>query len=67
MNLSRLQNLDLNSISSAFINVIPYTRLEVRSLEWLVRFTYLRYLDLGYANLEKGPDWIHAVNILSPL
>ncbi|XP_059436257.1 receptor-like protein EIX2 [Corylus avellana] len=66
-NLSRLQYLDLNSISSAFIMVNPFTGLEVRSLDWFVGFPSLRYLNLGNVNLEKVPNWIHAVNMLPPL
>ncbi|XP_062162226.1 receptor-like protein EIX2 [Alnus glutinosa] len=55
-NLSRLQYLDLNSLD-----------LEVKSLEWLVGFPSLRYLNLGYVNLEKVPHWLHSVNMLPSL
>jgi Leucine-rich repeat (LRR) protein len=66
-NLSRLQYLDLNSFSIDIKLGIPFTSLEVGSLEWFVGFPSLRYLNLGSANLEKVPDWIHAINMLPPL
>jgi len=70
-NLSRLQYLDLNSYSSSSnINyIISFSAwgLEVKSLEWLVGFPSLRYLNLGYVNLEKVPHWLHSVNMLPSL
>jgi Leucine-rich repeat (LRR) protein len=70
-NLSRLQYLDLTSSpsSSNYTDSIyfPPWRLEVKSLEWLVGFPSLRYLNLGYVNLEKVPDWLHSVNMLPSL
>ena len=66
-NLSRMQYLDLNSFSIDIKLDIPFTSLEVGSLEQFVGFPSLRYLNLGSANLEKVPDWIHAVNMLPPL
>jgi Leucine-rich repeat (LRR) protein len=67
-NLSRLQYLDLNSYSSSS-NIISFSPwgLEVKSLEWLVGFPSLRYLNLGYVNLEKVPHWLHSVNMLPSL
>jgi Leucine-rich repeat (LRR) protein len=70
-NLSRLQYLDLNSYSSSsniyyIISFSPWG-LEVKSLEWVVGFPSLRYLNLGYVNLEKVPHWLHSVNMLPSL
>ncbi|XP_062162232.1 receptor-like protein EIX2 [Alnus glutinosa] len=70
-NLSRLQYLDLNSYSyssniDSIISFSPWG-LEVKSLEWLVGFPSLRYLNLGYVNLEKVPHWLHSVNMLPSL
>jgi Leucine-rich repeat (LRR) protein len=70
-NLSRLQYLDLTSDSfSSNIQMVisfPPWRLEVKTLEWLVGFPSLRYLNLGDVNLEKVPDWLHTVNMLPSL
>jgi len=70
-NLSRLQYLDLNSYSSSsnidYIISFPRWGLEVKSLQWLVGFPSLRYLNLGDVNLEKVPDWLHSVNMLPSL
>jgi Leucine-rich repeat (LRR) protein len=70
-NLSRLQYLDLTSYSSSsdidYIISFPPWGLEVKSLEWLVGFPSLRYLNLGDVNLEKVPDWLHSVNMLPSL
>jgi Leucine-rich repeat (LRR) protein len=70
-NLSRLQYLDLTSYSSSsnINNIIffPQWGLEVKSLEWLVGFPSLRYLNLGDVNLEKVPNWLHSVNMLPAL
>jgi Leucine-rich repeat (LRR) protein len=67
-NLSRLQYLDLTSYSSSsdidYIISFPQWGLEVKSLQWLVGFPSLRYLNLGYVNLTKVPDWLDAVNML---
>ncbi|XP_059436261.1 receptor-like protein EIX2 [Corylus avellana] len=60
-NLSRLQYLDLNSEAS-------YPALnQVESLEWLVGFPSLKYLGMDFVNLEKVPDWLHAINVLPSL
>jgi Leucine-rich repeat (LRR) protein len=64
-NLSRLQYLDLNSFSSVI--PFPILNLEAKSLEWFVGFPSLRYLNLGYVNLTKVPDWVDAVNMLPSL
>jgi len=70
-NLSRLQYLDLTSYSSSsdidYIISFPPWGLEVKSLEWLVGFPSLRYLNLGDVNLEKVPDWLHSVIMLPSL
>jgi Leucine-rich repeat (LRR) protein len=66
-NLSRLQYLDLQTYSDVLYEVIPYPRLnmlEAKSLEWFVSFPSLRYLNLGFVNLTKVPDWLDAVNML---
>ena len=66
-NLSRLQYLDLNSFSFVIGIVIPFPRLEVKSLEWFVGFPSLRYLNLGDVNLKNVPGWLDAVNMLPSL
>jgi Leucine-rich repeat (LRR) protein len=58
-NLSKLQYLDLNYSS--------YQQLKVESLEWLVGFPSLTYLGMNGVNLEKVPDWLHAINVLPSL
>ncbi|XP_059456606.1 receptor-like protein EIX2 [Corylus avellana] len=60
-NLSRLQYLDLNS------NGFYPTLNQVESLEWVVGFPSLKYLGMDYVNLEKVPDWLHAINVLPSL
>ncbi|XP_059436260.1 receptor-like protein EIX2 [Corylus avellana] len=58
-NLSRLQYLDLNS---------KYPTLsQSESLEWVVGFPSLKYLGMDNVNLEKVPDWLHAINVLPSL
>ncbi|XP_059436304.1 receptor-like protein EIX2 [Corylus avellana] len=59
-NLSRLQYLDLNSNSYPALT-------QSESLEWLVGFPSLKYLGMDYVNLEKVPDWLHAINVLPSL
>jgi Leucine-rich repeat (LRR) protein len=70
-NLSRLQYLDLTSYSYTsnidYIIFFPPWGLEIKSLEGLVGFPSLRYLNLGYVNLETVPDWLHSVNMLPSL
>ncbi|XP_059436255.1 receptor-like protein EIX2 [Corylus avellana] len=59
-NLSRLQHLDLNSNSDPALS-------QPESLEWLVGFPSLKYLGMDNVNLEKVPDWLHAINVLPSL
>jgi Leucine-rich repeat (LRR) protein len=70
-NLSRLQYLDLNSYSFSYnirtVISFPLGGLEVESPQWFLGFPSLKYLNLGSVNLEKVPDWLHAVNMLPPL
>ncbi|XP_062162229.1 receptor-like protein EIX2 [Alnus glutinosa] len=66
-NLSRLEYLDLQTYSFVTQQVIPYpglNLLEAKSLEWFAGFPSLRYLNLGFINLTKVPDWLDAVNML---
>ncbi|XP_059436270.1 receptor-like protein EIX1 [Corylus avellana] len=67
-NLSRLQYLDLNSFSFP-INSYNFSsqRLEVGSHEWVDGFPSLKYLGMNFVNLEKVPNWFHAVNMLPSL
>ncbi|XP_059436268.1 receptor-like protein EIX1 [Corylus avellana] len=67
-NLSRLQYLDLHSFSFS-INFYNFSsqRLEVESLEWVNAFPSLKYLGMNFVNLEKVPNWFHAVNMLPSL
>ncbi|XP_059436267.1 receptor-like protein EIX2 [Corylus avellana] len=66
-NLSRLQYLDLNSFSifDSFDFLSP--RLEAGSQEWVDGFPSLKYLGMDFVNLEKVPNWFHAVNMLPSL
>ncbi|XP_059436552.1 receptor-like protein EIX2 [Corylus avellana] len=66
-NLSRLQSLDLNSASYSTNFSNRNSKLEVESLEWLVGFSSLKYLGMDFVNLEKVPDWVHAINVLPSL
>ncbi|XP_075674758.1 receptor-like protein EIX1 [Castanea sativa] len=67
-NLSKLQYLDLNSNSFLIIEYPPFTRLEVKSLQWLAGLPSLRYLDMNFVNLgEVAPNWLQAVNMLPSL
>ncbi|XP_059439562.1 receptor-like protein EIX2 [Corylus avellana] len=66
-NLSRLQYLDLNSLSFVISRVVFVPRLEVKSLLWLAGFPSLRYLNLGDVNLTKVTNWLGAVNMLPSL
>ncbi|KAG2688926.1 hypothetical protein I3760_09G116000 [Carya illinoinensis] len=63
-NLSRLQYVDLNSLS--FFDI--FSRLEVESLHWLAGFPSLKYLSMSHVvNLYKASDWLQAVNVLPSL
>ncbi|XP_059436264.1 receptor-like protein EIX2 [Corylus avellana] len=66
-NLSRLQYLDLNSFSSSIDPYYFSPGLEVESLQWLVGFPSLRYLNLGDVNLKKVLNWLDVVNMLPSL
>ncbi|XP_021721969.1 uncharacterized protein LOC110689493 [Chenopodium quinoa] len=68
-NLSRLISLDLNSISlvhRVFTEDYDF-KLNVRSLSWLSRLTYLRFMNLNGVDLGKVTDWLQIISNLPHL
>ncbi|KAJ7968529.1 Leucine-rich receptor-like kinase family protein [Quillaja saponaria] len=60
-NLTNLHSLDLQN--SYFYEPEFY----VDNLHWLHGLSPLKYLDLGYVNLNKASDWLLSLNTLSSL
>ncbi|KAJ7968527.1 Leucine-rich repeat receptor protein kinase [Quillaja saponaria] len=62
-NLTNLHSLGLQNSDGYFYEA----ELFVDNLHWLHSLSSLKYLNLGYVNLNKASDWLLSLNTLSTL